>query len=149
MSRLRDVLESGKGNEKLNQHKDVKCSPKTRKVQLTWLHFDDKKHTLSLWELLRKVEQREVDVKLNAGKNDVIDVAKAMIFPHSKSIFGSGQFPTWNWTIEENHKQMKIRWRCLFLICYSFFCRYSWKLQNIKMAIRTKINFELQKKAIQ
>ena len=48
MSLLRDVLESGKGNEKLNQHKDVKCSPKTRKVQLTWLHFDDKKHTLSL-----------------------------------------------------------------------------------------------------
>ena len=148
MSLLRDVLESaGKGNEKLNQHKDVKGSPKTRKVQLAWLHFDDKKQTLSLWELLRKGEQREVDVKLNAGKNDVIDVAKAMIFPHNKSTFGSGQFPTWKLLKKTTNKFA--HWRCLFLICYSFFRRYSWKLQNIKMAIRTKINFELQKKAIQ
>ena len=94
MSLLRDVLESGKGNKKLKQHQDVKGSPKTRKVQLGWLHFDDEKQTFVSVRTAKGGGTREVDIKLSAGKNDIIDIAKAMFFSDNKSTFGPEQCMT-------------------------------------------------------
>ena len=94
MSLLRDVLESSKGNKKLKQHQDVKSSLKTRKVQLGWLHFDDEKQTFLSVRTAKGGGTREVGVKLSAGKNDIINIAKAMFFPDNKSIFGPEQCMT-------------------------------------------------------
>ena len=94
MSLLRDVLESGKGNKKLKQHQDVKGSPKTRKVQLGWLHFDDEKQTFVSVRTAKGGGTREVDIKLSAGKNDIIGIAKAMFFSDNKSTFGPEQCMT-------------------------------------------------------
>ena len=56
--------------------------------------------------------------------------------------------------VEQNHEQICTLKMLFIAICYSSLrhvasCRYSWKLQNIKLATRTKTNIELQKKAIQ
>ena len=91
MSLLRDVLESGKGNKKLKQHQDVKSSPKTQKVQHGWLHFDDEKQTFFSVRTAKGGGTQEVDIKLSADKNDIIDIAKAMFFPDSESTFGPEQ----------------------------------------------------------
>lgn len=81
MSLLRDALESGKGSKKLKQHQDVKSSPKTRKVQPGWLHFDDEKETFFSVRTAKGGGTREMDIKLSVDKNDIINIAKAMFFP--------------------------------------------------------------------
>lgn len=46
-----------------------------RKVQLGWLHFDDEKQSFVSVRMAKGGGTREMDIKLNADKDDVIGIA--------------------------------------------------------------------------
>ena len=67
-----------KGKKRPKQQKSGKALPKMRKVQLGWLHFDDEKQSFVSVRMAKGGGTREVDIKLNADKDDVIGIAKTM-----------------------------------------------------------------------
>ena len=91
MSLLHKVLENGKVKKCFRQQKDGKALPKMRKVQLGWLHFDDQKQSFVSVRMANGGGTREVDIKLNADKDDIIDIAKTIFFTDGNSNFGPEQ----------------------------------------------------------
>ena len=63
-------------------------------MQLGWLHFDDEKQTFVPVRTAKVGGTQEVDIKLSAGQNDIIDFAKAMVFTDNKSTFRPEQSMT-------------------------------------------------------
>lgn len=94
MSLLHEVLENGKVKKTLKQQKDGKALPKMRKVQLGWLHFDDEKQSFVSVRTAKGGGTREVDIKLTANKDDIIDIAKTIFFNDGNSNFGPEQLMT-------------------------------------------------------
>ena len=65
-----------------------------RKVQLGWLHFDYEKQSFVSARTAKGGGTREVDIKLNADKDDIIDIAKTIFFTDGNSNFGPEQLMT-------------------------------------------------------
>ena len=94
MSLSHEVLENGKVTRSLKQQKDGKALPKMRKVQLGWLHFDDEKQSFVSVRMAKGGGTREVDIKLNADRDDIIGIAKTIFFTDGNSNFGHEQLMT-------------------------------------------------------
>lgn len=89
MALLQDVLGSGKAKKtQAKQQKDEKGVQKVRKVLLGWLHFDEEKKSYVSVRMNKGGGTRDVDIKLNAGKEEIINIAKAMFFSDGQSTFG-------------------------------------------------------------
>lgn len=94
MALLQDVLGSGKAKKaQAKQQKDEKGAEKMRKVLLGWLHFDEEKQAFVSVRTNKGGGTRDVDIKLNAGKEHIIDIAKA-IFRGEVGWTGGGR---WGW----------------------------------------------------
>ena len=65
-----------------------------RKVQLGWLHFDDEKQSIVSVRTAKGGGTQEVDIKLTADKDDIIDIAKTIFFNDGNSNFGPEQLMT-------------------------------------------------------
>ncbi|XP_022796441.1 uncharacterized protein LOC111334886 [Stylophora pistillata] len=94
MSLLHEVLENGKQNKSLKQKKDGKFLPKMRKVQLGWLHFDAEKQSFVSVRMAKGGGTGEVEIELNADKDDIIGIAKSIFFTDGNSNFGPEQLMT-------------------------------------------------------
>lgn len=91
MSLRHDILLTGKVKKGVTQQKDGKSLEKMRKVQIGWLHFNDERQSFVSVRTAKGRGTREVDIKLQARKEDVIDIAKTVFFNDGHSMFGSEQ----------------------------------------------------------
>jgi hypothetical protein len=68
-------------------NKEKKQKTKTRKIQLGWLHFNEKKQKFVSVQLIKGGGTRDVDVPMTCTKDDIIKLCMELFFPNGYSEF--------------------------------------------------------------
>ena len=68
-------------------NKEKKEKIKTRKIQLGWLHFDEKKQKFVSVRLIKGGGTRDVDVPMTFTKDDIMKLCMELFFPNGNSEF--------------------------------------------------------------
>jgi len=142
MALLQDVLGSGKAKKtQAKQQKDIeKGVEKMRKVLLGWLHFDEEKQSFISVRMNKGGGTRDVDIKLNAGKEHIIDIAKGIFFSNGQSIFGPEEKMTFGLANfqQEDISKVKVSGMCLSFTLQRYI--ENCKMSRVRLYLTSKVN---------
>lgn len=140
MALLQDVLGSGKAKKaQAKQQKDEKGAEKMRKVLLGWLHFDEEKQAFVSVRTNKGGGTRDVDIKLNAGKEHIIDIAKAIFFSDGQSTFGPEEKMTFGLANfqHEDVSKVKVSGMYLSFTLQQYIEKY--KMSRVRLYLTSKV----------
>ncbi|KAK3703507.1 hypothetical protein QZH41_002223 [Actinostola sp. cb2023] len=86
--RLLEIVNSGKIKKK-DKSSGGQPSVRTRKFNMGWIHYDEKKRKYIPVRYAKGGGSRQLDLPADSSKEDVIVYAKSLFFPDDQSIFGT------------------------------------------------------------